>query len=77
MASGLPYSVTTVTSMFGGSGVDLIDPSLFDTKGGRSLGNPALAPVVTFGSKYVQVPDPQCNGGFGGYCFLLSKRYKS
>jgi hypothetical protein len=62
MSSGLPYSVTTVTSMFGGSGVDLIDPSLFDTKGGQVTWEPGSRSGRYFGSKYVQVPDPDCDG---------------
>jgi hypothetical protein len=62
MTSGLPYSATTVASMMGGSGVDLVDPSLFDTKGGNVTWAEGSRNGLFFGEQYIQVDDPQCNG---------------
>jgi hypothetical protein len=61
MTSGLPYSPTTVASMYGGSAVDLINPALFDTKGGHVIWDPGARGGRYFGNKYAQVADPQCN----------------
>jgi hypothetical protein len=62
MTSGLPYSVTTVNSMFGGSGVDLVNPNLFDTQGGTVTWKTGSRSGRYFGyDKYKQVTDPQCS----------------
>jgi hypothetical protein len=61
MSSGLPYSVTTVNSMWGGSGVDLVDPGLFDTKGGHVSWEPGARSGRFFGNLYTYVDDPQCS----------------
>jgi hypothetical protein len=65
VTSGLPYSVTTINSMFAGSGVDLINANLFDPKGGEAKWgyadpNGRLSGRF-YGTKYVQVTDPQCS----------------
>jgi hypothetical protein len=66
MTTGLPYSVTTVNSMWGGSGVDLVDPSLFDTQGGQVTWEHGARDGRYFGmNQFVQVNDPQCNGVYG------------
>jgi hypothetical protein len=63
VASGSPGSVTTtnVYSMWGGSGVDLVRPDLFDTKDGHVSWNNGAADGRYYGyDKYMQVMDPQC-----------------
>ena len=45
-----------------GSGVDLVDPSLFDPQGGKVTWTSGARSGRYFGDKYVQVDDPQCNG---------------
>jgi hypothetical protein len=60
VASGQPTSVTTVDSMWGGTGVDLVRPDLFDTKDGKVTWEPGAFSGRYFGDKYVQVTDPQC-----------------
>jgi len=73
-SSGQPYSVATVNSMWGGSGVDLVNPDLFDPADGHvdwGWTDPSATPGSAaayrvggkyFGNKYVQVADPQCAG---------------
>jgi hypothetical protein len=71
MTSGLPYSVTiggldgfidnTVYTMHGGAHVDLVNPDLFDTKGGNVTWEPGARSGRYFGSIYTQVDDPQCD----------------
>jgi hypothetical protein len=60
MSSGIPYSPTTLNSMMGGSGVDLVDPSLFDRKGGQVTWANGSRYGMFYGNKYMQVTDPQC-----------------
>jgi len=74
MTSGLPYTVVQGASnfftganppytMYGGSHVDLVDPSLFDTKGGHVTWDPGARGGYYFGNnQYTVAPDPQCNG---------------
>jgi hypothetical protein len=59
-SSGLPYSVSTVASYFGGSGVDLVNPALFNAKEGHVTWDPTQRNGLYFGNKYMQVEDPQC-----------------
>ena len=73
-SSGLPYSVTQTTSMWGGSGVDLVRPDLFDQKNGHVAWGyevpgtkTTLNPVgriggTYYGREYMAVSDPQCAG---------------
>jgi hypothetical protein len=61
MSSGLPFSVSTVASMWGGSAVDLVRPDLFDTKSGHVTWEPGAYAGYYWGNMYVQVDDPQCN----------------
>jgi hypothetical protein len=70
--SGLPYSVTQTTSMWGGSGVDLVRPDLFNRKdahvrwgyevpGTKTTLNPVGRIAGTYnGRNYMPVTDPQC-----------------
>ena len=58
-SSGLPYSVTQTTSMWGGSGVDLVRPDLFDRTAGHVQWGyevpgtkTALNPVGSIGGTY-------------------------
>jgi hypothetical protein len=60
VTSGLPDSVSTVQSMWGGSGVDLVRPDLFDTKGGHITWENGASNGLYFGDQYVQVTDPRC-----------------
>jgi hypothetical protein len=60
--SGLPYSVTTVPSMYGGSGVDLVNPALFNAKDGHVTWDPSFRNGLYFGDTYTFVNDPQCDG---------------
>lgn len=60
ITSGVPASITTVQSMWDGSGVDLVRPDLFDTKGGHITWEHGADSGFYFGDKYVQVPDPRC-----------------
>jgi hypothetical protein len=59
--SGPPVSVTTVSSMWAGSGVDLVNPALFKTKGGQVAWPNGAFYGRYFGTQYAQVTDPQCN----------------
>jgi hypothetical protein len=71
-SSGTPYSITQTTSMWGGSGVDLVRPDLFSAKDGHvSWGfevpgtKTDLNPVGRIGGtyngrEYMAVTDPQC-----------------
>jgi hypothetical protein len=71
LTSGLPDSVSTVQSMWGGSGVDLVNPELFDTKGGHVTWEPGARDGRFYGNMYVQVDDPQCDNvaaGLQGQC---------
>ncbi len=61
MSSGLPFSVTTVNSMWGGSGVDLVRPDLFDTKSGHVTWEPGARGGRYWGDMYTLVGDPQCD----------------
>jgi hypothetical protein len=61
-SSGLPYSVTTVNSMYGGSGVDLVNPALFNPKDGHVTWDPTQRDGRYFGNTYAQANDPQCAG---------------
>jgi hypothetical protein len=61
VTSGLPDSVGTVQSMWGGSGVDLVRPDLFDTKGGHITWEHGAASGLFYGTQYVQVTDPRCD----------------
>ena len=61
LTSGLPMSVSTVQSMWGGSGVDLVRPDLFDTKGGHVTWEPGSREGYFYGNRYMQVDDPQCD----------------
>jgi hypothetical protein len=49
ITSGLPYSVTSVNSMYGGAMVDLVNPDCSTRKAGMSPGNPVRAPAVSSG----------------------------
>jgi hypothetical protein len=61
ITSGLPASVSTVQSMWGGSGVDLLRPDLFDTKGGNFTWDEATDSGRFFGKDmYTDIPDPRC-----------------
>jgi hypothetical protein len=66
MTSGLPASITQTNSMWGGTGVDLVNASLFNTKGGKVTWAPGAAAGYYYGSQYTQVDDPQCNGVSAG-----------
>jgi hypothetical protein len=66
LTSGLPDSVSTVQSMWGGSGVDLVRPDLFDTKGGHVTWEPGARSGLFYGDMYVQVDDPQCDNVAAG-----------
>jgi hypothetical protein len=59
--SGLPFSVTTVDSMWGGSGLDLVNSALFDTKGGHVSWEPGARGGRFWGDMYTKVDDPQCD----------------
>ncbi len=61
IATGQPFSVTDVSSMWAGSGVDLVNPKLFDTKGGQVEWADGAFSGTYYGNKYVQVTDPQCS----------------
>ncbi len=60
LTSGLPASVTQTNSMWGGNGVDLVNPALFDTKGGHVTWEPGASAGYYYGNLYTQVNDPQC-----------------
>jgi hypothetical protein len=61
ITSGIPASITTSNSMWGGSGVDLVRPDLFDTKAGQITWEDGAAAGYYYGSnQYVQVIDPRC-----------------
>jgi hypothetical protein len=61
LTSGIPMSVSTVDSMWGGSAVDLVRPDLFDTKSGHVTWEPGSRSGLYFGERYMQVDDPQCD----------------
>jgi hypothetical protein len=60
VTSGLPASVSTIQSMWGGSGVDLVRPDLFDTKGGHFTWENGADNGFFYGNQFVQVTDPRC-----------------
>jgi hypothetical protein len=60
LTSGLPATVTQTNSMWGGNGVDLVNPALFDTKGGHVTWEPGASAGYYYGNLYTQVNDPQC-----------------
>ena len=62
VTTGLPGSVSTVNSMWGGSGGDIVRPDLFDTKGGEVNWPAGSRSGRYYGDMYVQVDDPQCEG---------------
>jgi hypothetical protein len=66
LTSGLPNSVSTVNSMWGGSAVDLVRPDLFDTKGGHVTWEPGSRYGLFYGDMYTQVDDPQCDNVAAG-----------
>jgi hypothetical protein len=61
MTSGMPASASTVQSMWGGSGIDLVRPDLFDPKGGQLEWPDGASNGLYYGHKYVQVTDPRCS----------------
>jgi hypothetical protein len=61
LTSGVPASVSTVASMWGGSAVDLVRPDLFDAKGGHVTWEPGAREGYFYGDMYTQVDDPQCD----------------
>jgi hypothetical protein len=60
ITSGMPASITNGSSMWGGSGVDLVRPDLFDTKGGQITWEDGASSGFYYGNQYVQVDDPRC-----------------
>jgi hypothetical protein len=60
ITSGTPASISTVQSMWGGSGVDLVRPDLFDTKGGQLSWEDGADNGFYYGQQYVKVADPRC-----------------
>jgi hypothetical protein len=60
ITSGMPASITNGLSMWGGSGVDLVRPDLFDTKGGQITWEHGADAGFYYGDRYMQVPDPRC-----------------
>jgi len=67
--SGLPMSVTSIATMYGGSNVDLVNPALFNGKDGHSNFNYVDAGTGRisgryFDEKYVQVADPGCSSTY-------------
>jgi hypothetical protein len=66
LTSGLPLSVTNtgtsaVYTMMGGSMIDLVDPSLFDSKGNVTWESGARGGFYFGDGKYKIVDDPSCN----------------
>jgi hypothetical protein len=61
VSSGSPASVTTVSSMWAGSGADLVRPDLFNAQGGHVTWQNGAADGRYYGyNNYMQVADPQC-----------------
>jgi hypothetical protein len=60
ITSGIPASITTSNSMWGGSGVDLVRPDLFDTKGGKITWEDGADAGFYYGNQFTQVDDPRC-----------------
>jgi hypothetical protein len=59
--TGVPYSVGQArSSMWGGAGLDLVRPDLFNTKGGQVTWADGADTGRYFGDKFVKVSDPQC-----------------
>lgn len=62
VTSGIPASVSTVASMFGGSAVDFVGPpGSFDSKGGEVTWENGSRSGLYYGDMYVHVDDPQCD----------------
>jgi hypothetical protein len=62
LSSGSPATVSTVNSLWAGTGVDLVRPDLFSTKSGYVTWANGASSGRYFGSQYTQVADPQCAG---------------
>ncbi len=61
LSSGIPYSVSSLATMYGGSAVDLVRPDLFNPKDGHVTWDPDARNGYFFGERYVRVNDPTCD----------------
>jgi hypothetical protein len=79
MSSGLPYSAGAgAATMFGGSALDLVDPSLFDPKGGHVSWDPGARGGYYFGNgQYTAVTDPSCSSIAPSLQFTCSMNLKA
>ncbi len=60
-------SISQTNSMWGGSGIDLVNPSLFDVKAGHVTWDPTARGGRYYGyDQYTTVNDPQCAGVSAG-----------
>jgi hypothetical protein len=76
MSSGLPFSATSLATMQAGSGIDLVNPSLFNTKDGHVTWENGASEGWYWGNKYryttaagsnptIVTMDPQCDPANG------------
>jgi hypothetical protein len=61
LTSGVPGSITGYSRLWGASNIDLVRPDLWDNKAGKVTWANKANQGYYFGSRYLNVLDPQCN----------------